>query len=66
MLTNKEQRDLESLIDLRGLEHVLDCIGLICHEKSEHIEASYGDKMLAREWRDSGNQISSLGARVAV
>lgn len=50
-LTQAERDTLESLIDGAGLSPVLEALSLICDEKAEHIESSYGDKGLARQWR---------------
>lgn len=41
---------LEKLIDTNSLSMVLAAIVTICAEKSEHVMASYSDKILASAW----------------
>jgi len=41
---------LESLIDAKGIQTVLETIGQICSEKADHIATNWQDTGLAKEW----------------
>lgn len=58
---------LELLIDAHGLQRVLESIAGTCAEKADHIRASYGDDVLARDWNAAGVRIAecAAGPRVA-
>ena len=49
-LTETELRNLESLIDLRGIEDVLIAVSEICDAKSEHVQTNWQDATLALRW----------------
>jgi hypothetical protein len=49
--TEQEALDLETLIDRRGIEQVLQQISEICGAKAEHIASNWQDAALARRWR---------------
>lgn len=51
-LTEAEKTILESMIDSAGLVAVLHSLSETCHEKAEHIRASYGmeARQLSRAW----------------
>lgn len=57
---------LEEMIDRHGLLHVLIGLSLICSEKADHIRASYGDKALARDWRNESHRLDAVARRVKV
>jgi hypothetical protein len=48
--TEQEAHDLETLIDRRGIEQVLQQINEICGAKSEHVASAWQDAGLARRW----------------
>jgi hypothetical protein len=49
---NQDQRDaLEGLMDVCGVQAVLEALSIICGEKADHIEASYDDAVTAKAWR---------------
>jgi hypothetical protein len=48
--TEQEAHDLETLIDRRGVEQVLQQISEICGAKAEHIASNWQDAGLARRW----------------
>lgn len=53
---------LEAMIDRHGLLHVLTGLGLVCHEKADHIRANWQDKVTARAWDLDGNAIDRVAA----
>jgi hypothetical protein len=42
--------ELEKLIDRHGLTSVIDRVVDICHEKADHIQVNWQDRVLARAW----------------
>lgn len=54
------------MIDAHGLGAVLEALGTICAEKSEHVRASYGDTTLARMWANAGKVVDATAERRAV
>lgn len=57
--------ELEAMIDLNGLDAVLESLACICHEKAEHISSNYQDRSLATAWTDLGKQVSTVSVRAA-
>ncbi len=57
---------LESMIDRHGLTHVLIGLGLVCHEKAEHLRANWQDRESAKQWYRAGNVCDAAGRRVEV
>ena len=49
-LSEAECRDLENLIDRRGIESVLMALSEICGAKSERIASGWQDASLAKRW----------------
>lgn len=45
-----DEIELEQMIDHYGLRDVFEMIESICHEKSDHIRASYDDIQTAISW----------------
>jgi hypothetical protein len=52
--TNRDKETLERLIDAYGLNSVCENIADVCHEKAEHIVASYSDNVTAATWNIAG------------
>ena len=46
---------MEQFIDSHGLDAVVATLGVICDDKSAHIQASYNDKQLAKDWQRAGD-----------
>jgi hypothetical protein len=44
------ERELEAIIDSRGIHAVLVAIGRVCANKSEHIAVNWQDASLAKRW----------------
>ena len=42
---------LEQLVDQASYAEVLEDLGLIAHEKANHVMQAYGDKATARVWQ---------------
>lgn len=42
-LTNEEFTELEMLVDKTSLESVLQSLVVMCTDKADHIQATYGD-----------------------
>lgn len=51
---------LEKLVDDYGLRAVLEDLGQICHEKADHIRASYDSKRLANRWDAAGRKMDAV------
>jgi len=56
---------VEELIDATSIEAIFSAMADICHEKAEHIQASYSDLTLARYWRKKGNKIEQYAGMIA-
>jgi hypothetical protein len=52
--------DLEYLIDAYGLRAVTDTLGVICHEKADHIYYNWQDHFLAKEWTKAGKHFNRV------
>ena len=61
--TPEMEQILEAMIDSERLHYVLEVLGRICSEKSDHIMASYGDKPLADKWAEAGSNLSLLSGK---
>lgn len=60
-LNDKEMDSLEDLIDKTSLSSVLESIAVICQEKAQHIQESYGDDDdLVRAWDRASARIDQL------
>ncbi len=55
---------IEAYMDKHTLSDVLEIISYICHEKAAHIQATYNDKPLAKQWAKNGNRCHALAERV--
>jgi hypothetical protein len=42
---------LESLLDKNRIVELCVALELVCADKADHIQSSYGDKALAKEWQ---------------
>lgn len=60
MKTPSDTDILESMIDARGLDHVLLGLECICDEKALHIETNWQDKKTARPWKTMARRIGKL------
>ena len=48
---------IEKMIDESSVSELLEDIGTICHEKSQHIYENWQDPDAAHIWRKAGNKI---------
>lgn len=56
--------DLEMAIDTNGLGKVLFWIAEICHEKADHVQTNWQDKVLAKIWTDNATRVEKTAAKV--
>jgi hypothetical protein len=49
-MTQRQQDQLESLVDSCGLDLVLIGLGCICAAKSDHVLVNWQDRTLAAQW----------------
>lgn len=66
MSSRQEKHDLENIIDSLGLSTTLELIADICHEKSEHIQTNWQDKVTAQPWEKAAKWIETLSSRTDV
>ena len=58
MTVNAElEYTLEDLLDKHGLRLVLSSLENVCHEKAEHIQTNWQDKLLAAKWTKAAKRI---------
>lgn len=55
--------DLEQMVDRLGLSKVLFMLAEICHEKADHVETNWQDRVLASEWIKDAKAIEKLAAK---
>jgi hypothetical protein len=60
---NKDK--LEILIDNQGLDAVLELIGNICFEKSEHLAMNWQDEKSAKQWDRIAYVVHATARKVA-
>lgn len=60
-MTDEERRELEAMIDRRGLSEILYALSDICSEKADHILSSYNDRSLSARWAASATRIQLAG-----
>lgn len=58
--TQQLQDTLEGLVDANGLSGVLDALAEICAAKAEHIETSWQDLDLSRDWLTMAQGLSTM------
>lgn len=58
--------DLEQMIDRMGLSRVLFLMAEICAEKADHIETTWQDRPLSREWIKDAKALDKLAAVIRV
>jgi len=54
---------LEEMVDRIGLTETLATLGLICHEKADHIRHNWQDKEAAKPWRRMGQSIDAVARK---
>lgn len=52
---------LEPLVDRYGLLHILVALEIMCQEKSAHIESSWQNRELVKQW----NKVSAICGKAA-
>jgi hypothetical protein len=64
----KEELELkvEDLIDNTSLFRVLAAISRVCHYKAEHVEETWQDRGLARNWDNAGGVVDKAADRASV
>lgn len=60
-----DTEQLERVIDVHGLCHVLTALECICGEKAEHIRANWQDRATARPWDTLSRRLSKLARESA-
>jgi pyruvoyl-dependent arginine decarboxylase (PvlArgDC) len=61
--TDREMAEkLETMMDHRSLNSVLDVLATICREKAEHIRANWQDAATARPWDRAARRIDEVTA----
>lgn len=48
---------LESMVDAVGVRNVLWALARICELKAEHVESTWQDRTLSREWRTASRKL---------
>lgn len=70
MRNSRDYENLEAMIDEWGLKTTLESIAGICHEKAEHIQASYAesssDDPTAKRWERAANVVDTASGRKSV
>lgn len=56
--------EIETLIDNKGLEDLLETIEIICNEKAAHIETTYGDLALTEKWDKASVAINKAKIKI--
>jgi hypothetical protein len=59
-LTAAEEQQLELLVDVTSVHHVLESLSVICSKKSAHIVDEWNDPALASFWSDAADVIGTL------
>jgi len=54
--------ELKKLVDKYSLGVILDTLGSVCYEKSDHIRSDWKDDHLARLWETKGRVMQSMAA----
>lgn len=57
-VTEKQELELEALIDSHGLSAIVDAVARVCVLKAEHVETNWQDESLAKLWRKAARRIS--------
>jgi hypothetical protein len=67
MLTQQQTIEaLEKIVDQSDLASVIIALGLMCHEKAEHIRENWQDPITARVWDRCGKNCMTLSENSAV
>ena len=59
IVTEKQERALEDLIDSHGLAAIVDAVARVCLLKADHIETNWQDDRLAEYWRRAARTVSA-------
>lgn len=51
---------LESMVDTKGLQHILDTLVDICREKAEHLRSNWQDTTAADDWENAANDLDRV------
>ena len=66
MITKIDRDHLEQAIDSTTLADVLEAIADICAEKSSHIEETWQDGQLSRQWLDAAKVVRATSEKLPV
>lgn len=58
--TRISTEQLESMIDTKGLRHILDTLVDICMEKAEHLRSNWQDTTAADNWETAANGLDRV------
>ncbi|MDX2087861.1 MAG: hypothetical protein SFX73_08425 [Kofleriaceae bacterium] len=50
--------EIEPVVDQHGIAEVLEALSFLCQAKSDHIEAAWQDRPLARAWKRVGDKVA--------
>jgi hypothetical protein len=56
---------IEKLVDTSSLLDIVAALELMCHEKADHIQASYQDSVLATHWRACAKALYKANVMIA-
>ena len=57
-VTEKQELEIEALIDSHGLTAIVDAVARVCVAKAEHVETNWQDDRLAEYWRRAARTVS--------
>jgi hypothetical protein len=65
-LSEKEREALEAFIDSYNLAAVVRALGLVCLEKSDHVQVNWQDKGLSIAWKNAHIALMQTSERSAI
>ena len=60
-----DHTELELLLDKYGCCGIAEALAAICHEKAEHVRASYSDEALASVWTRNANVFDRASGKLS-
>ena len=66
-MNEQELKDrIEALVDSSDVDRVIDALAQVCREKAQHIDDSWQDPSLAREWTLAAKHIEIFAPRLPI
>lgn len=56
--------DLEQMIDATSLEDVIEALAQICHEKADHVQSTWQDSNLAKQWTKRAQKLEKVQGQI--